>query len=242
MKIGHLIEFSIMDAINNKTFFCSWSGGKDSCLALYRSIQKGGKPETLLTMMVENANRSRAHGLPHAVITAQAKALGIKSIVCSTSWDDYEDTFVTVLSDFKKQGIEYGVFGDIDLEPHLEWVERVCSSVGIQPYEPLWRTARRDLLYEFIQLGFKASIVAIKKDILSPDFLGRTLDRHVIADLENAGVDASGEEGEYHTIVTDGPIFSKRIDIEFKDQIAQDSYCFLDVCLKADMPIHDLQF
>ncbi len=221
-----------MDSINNKNFFCSWSGGKDSCLALYRSIQNGGKPKALLTMMVENGKRSRSHGLPHAVIQSQAEALGIQSIVRSTSWDDYEQTFVTTLSDLKEQDVEYGVFGDIDLEPHLKWVERVCSSVGVQAYEPLWQTARRDLLDEFLQLGFKATIIAIKQDALNDSFLGRTLNRHVISDLENAGVDASGEEGEYHTIVTDGPIFSKMVDIESKGQVVQDGYCFLDIFLK----------
>jgi len=221
-----------MDSIKNKNFFCSWSGGKDSCLALYRGIQNGGKPKALLTMMVENGKRSRSHGLPRAIIQSQADALGIQSIVRSTSWDHYEQTFVTTLSDLKDQGVEYGVFGDIDLEPHLEWVERVCSSVGVQAYEPLWQTARRDLLDEFLQLGFKATIIAIKQDALNDSFLGRKLNNLVISDLEKAGVDASGEEGEYHTIVTDGPIFTKKIDIESKGQFIQDGYSFLDVFLK----------
>jgi len=221
-----------MGPIKNKNFFCSWSGGKDSCLALYRSIQNGGKPKALLTMMLENGKRSRSHGLSHSIIQSQADSLGIQSIVRSTSWDNYEQTFVSALSELKETNVEYGVFGDIDLEPHLEWVERVCSSVGVQAYEPLWQTARRDLLDKFLQLGFKATIIAIKQDALNDSFLGRTLDRHVISDLEKAGVDASGEEGEYHTIVTDGPIFTKKIDIESKNQFIQDGYSFLDVSLK----------
>ena len=221
-----------MDSIKNKNFFCSWSGGKDSCLALYRSIQSGGKPKGLLTMMVENGKRSRSHGLPHAVIQSQAEVLGIQSIVRSTSWDDYEQALVSVLHEFKEQDIECGVFGDIDLRPHREWVEKVCSSVGIQAYEPLWQTARRNLLDEFLQLGFSATIVAVKQDTLNDSFLGRTLNRHVIADLENAGVDVSGEEGEYHTVVTDGPIFSNTVDIQSRGQTVRDGYCFIDVSLK----------
>jgi diphthine-ammonia ligase len=220
-----------MDSINRKNFFCSWSGGKDSCLALYRSIKNGGNPKALLTMMVENGKRSRSHGLPHDVIQSQADALGIPSLVRSTSWDDYEQTFVTTLKHFKEQNIEHGVFGDIDLAPHLEWVERVCSSVGIQAYEPLWQTARQKLLDEFLQLGFKSTIVAIKQDALDNSFLGRTLDKFAISDLKNAGIDASGEEGEYHTIVTDGPIFSRKLDIELNDEVVRNGYSFLDISL-----------
>lgn len=223
-----------MDPIKNKKFFCSWSGGKDSCLALYRAIQQGGKPEVLLTMMVEDGKRSRSHGLPGAVIQSQAEALGLQSLVRSTSWDGYEQTFVSVLREFKEQDITCGIFGDIDLEAHREWVERVCSSVGIQAYEPLWQNARRDLLDEFMQLGFKATIVAVKQGALYDSFLGRTLNRQVIADLESASVDVSGEEGEYHTVVTDGPIFSRPVDLQFKGQAVRDGYCFLDVSLKID--------
>lgn len=221
-----------MDPIKNKKFFCSWSGGKDSCLALYRAIQQGGKSEVLLTMMVEDGKRSRSHGLPDTVIQSQAEALGLQSFVRSTSWDGYEQTFVSVLREFKEQDITCGIFGDIDLEAHREWVERICSSVGIQAYEPLWQNARRDLLDEFMQLGFKATIVAVNQGALDNSFLGRTLNRQVIADLESAGVDASGEEGEYHTVVTDGPIFSRPVDLQFKGQVVREGYCFLDVSLK----------
>lgn len=183
-------------------------------------------------MMVESGERSRSHGLPRAVIQAQADALGIQSIVCPTSWDNYEKDFISVLHEFKKQGITYGVFGDIDLEPHLEWVERVCSSVGIKAYEPLWQTPRHDLLDEFLKLGFKATIVNIKQEALDNSFLGFTLDRDVIANFEKAGIDISGEQGEYHTIVTDGPIFSRPINIQTNGQVVHDGYCFQNVSLK----------
>ncbi len=221
-----------MTAITNNDFFCSWSGGKDSCLALYRSIKDGGIPKILLTLMVESGERSRSHGLPQSVIQAQAEALNIESIACPTSWDDYEQTFITTISKFKQQNIEHGVFGDIDLQPHLDWVERVCSSVKVKAHEPLWQSARRDLLKEFLQLGFKATIVAIKQSKLDNSFLGRVLDWQVISDLESAGVDASGEEGEYHTVVTDGPIFSKAVVIQTNGIVAHCGYSFLDVSLQ----------
>ena len=146
-----------MTPIKGKPFFCSWSGGKDSCLALYLAIQDGAIPKALFTMLQENGKRSRAHGLPVSVLKQQAMALGIPLVMCKSSWDSYERHFLDTISEFKKEGIEYGVFGDIDLEAHLEWVERVCSSVQIQASEPLWKTPRRDLLNKFFKLGFQGN-------------------------------------------------------------------------------------
>ena len=220
-----------MAILKNKTFFCSWSGGKDSCLALYRSLRNGGRAEALLTMMVEDGERSRSHGLSRAVINAQSAALNIPSMVRPASWDNYEQTFISALKDLKAKNVEYGVFGDIDLEGHLKWVENVCASVGLQALEPLWQTPRGDLLDEFIELGFKATVIAVRQDLLSREFLGRTLDQELIAEFENAGVDASGEEGEYHTVVTDGPIFSRSVEIAPKGRVVKNGYCFLDVAV-----------
>ena len=218
-----------MTSIKDYPFFCSWSGGKDSCLAFYKAIQNGGIPKALLTMLTEDAERTRSHGLPVGVVQCQAEALGIPLIVRKSSWNDYEENFLSDISNFKRDGIEYGVFGDIDLEPHLQWVERVCSSVAIQPYEPLWKRERPDLLNEFLSLGFKAMIIAIKQGALDNSFLGRILDQQVITNIEKAGCDASGEKGEYHTVVTDGPIYSSPIHIETRGQAIHDGYCFLDV-------------
>jgi diphthine-ammonia ligase len=218
-----------MTLIKDCSFFCSWSGGKDSCLALYKAIQKGGIPKALLTMLTEDGERTRSHGLPVNVIQRQAGALGIPLIACKSSWNDYEENFLSAIRKFKRDGVVYGVFGDIDLEPHLQWVERVCSSVAIQPYEPLWKRERPDLLNEFLGLGFKAMIIAIKQGALDNSFLGRILDQQVITDIKKAGCDASGEKGEYHTVVTDGPIYSSAIHIEKRGQVIHDGYCFLDV-------------
>lgn len=183
-------------------------------------------------MLAEDGARSRSHGLSVDLIQSQAQALGIPLVTRPSSWDDYENKFLATIRKFKENGLEYGVFGDIDLEPHLQWVERVCSSVAIQPYEPLWQEARRDILNQFLYLGFKATIIAVKQGVLSDNFLGRTLDQQAIADLEQAGVDASGEQGEYHTVVTSGPLFSAAIYFEIKEQVVRDGYCFLDVSLR----------
>lgn len=213
----------------NFPFFCSWSGGKDSSLALYHAIQAGGKPYFLLTMLREDGERSRSHGLPVDLLKKQASALNIPLVVCSTSWDDYEATFISAIQKFKEQGIEVGVFGDIDIDEHREWVERVCSYVNIQPYLPLWKKFRKELIQELLKLNFKATIIVVKDDVLDKKFLGKKLDIKVISDLENIGVDISGEGGEYHTVVTDGPIFSHKIKIKIKGKSFHDGYWLLDV-------------
>ncbi|NVM02996.1 MAG: diphthine--ammonia ligase [Candidatus Helarchaeota archaeon] len=213
----------------NFSFFCSWSGGKDSSLSLYHAIKMGGRPSYLLNMLREDGKRSRSHGLTFDSLQKQAKALGIPLVTRSTSWDDYEANFISALQDFKKKGIEIGVFGDIDIQEHREWVERVCSYVKIKPCLPLWKRSRKELLRELLDLGFKATIIVIKEDKLDKKFLGKTLSKEVIAELETTGIDLSGESGEYHTIVTDGPTFSYPINLEKKEKKSKDGYWFLDI-------------
>jgi len=212
-------------------FFCSWSGGKDSCLSLYRALQEGHNLRLLLTMLIENGERSRSHGLPVSVIEKQASSLDVPLVVCPASWENYEEQFIHTIKNFRQQGIEVGVFGDIDLDGHKSWVERVCALVSIKPYHPLWKEPRRSLLMEFIELGFKAVVISVKDGVLDKSFLGRTLDERLILEFESLGIDASGEEGEFHTVVTDGPIFSFPVDLEFKGQVLHDGYWFQDVSI-----------
>jgi len=155
--------------------------------------------------------------------------MGIPAIFRRASWDNYEKVFVSTLHKFRKDGITAGVFGDIDVESHLEWVQRVCALADIAPLHPLWKQDRRKLLEEFITLGFRAMIVVLKDDKLDKRFLGRIIDKETIAALEQAGVDASGELGEYHTVVTAGPIFSKPLALKPKGRIHHAGYWFLEV-------------
>lgn len=218
-----------MKGLQNQSFFSSWSGGKDSCLALFRAVQGGGKPAFLLTMLNEAGARSRAHDLHTSVLAAQSEALGIPLLTRPAAWNGYEEAFSKVLADLKVQGVEHGVFGDIDLEPHRQWVEKVCGRGGITPWLPLWQKGRRELLAEFLAAGFAATIIAVRDGKLDNSFLGRPLDRETIDDLERAGVDACGEEGEYHSVVTGGPIFSRPLHIEQGATVSRDGYNFLDI-------------
>jgi len=212
-------------------FFCSWSGGKDSCLALYRAIQDGGKPIFLLTILSEDGLTSHSHALPKSLIEAQAKSLGLQPVFRSASWHQYQEEFILALHEFKKAGMEVGVFGDIDVDAHREWVRRVCGVAGIVPIHPLWKRNRRELLQEFIGLGFRAQIVVINEKKLHKNFLGKTIEAQTITEMDKVGIDPSGELGEYHTVVTDGPIFSSRVEIKIGGEEHHEGYWFLKVDL-----------
>lgn len=218
-----------MAIIEDKHFFCSWSGGKDACLALYLAMREGGVPRCLVTMEYEDGGASRGHRLPIALVAEQASSIGIPLITRKTSWEGYEPAFLSILEGLRQEGVEAGVFGDIDLEEHREWVSRVCSSVDMDACLPLWGKSRSELAGELLGAGFKATIVAVREDALDRRFLGRTLDEALIEEFTGLGIDVSGEAGEYHTVVTDGPIFSTPLVLKVKGEFFNDSHWFLDV-------------
>ncbi len=191
----------------------SWSGGKDSCLSLYRALNIGLEPVCLLNIATEAGDGFRVHGLDPRIIADQARALKLPMVQRKASWEDYERVFKESVEEVKEGlGIEGMVFGDIFLEEHREWTLRVCGELGIEAISPLFGEDEKELITEFLDAGFKAVIVCVKVDGLSK-LLGRVLDLEVVKDLEEAGVDLCGEYGEYHTLVLDGPIFEKRVEI-----------------------------
>lgn len=210
----------------NKNFFCSWSGGKDSALALYKAIQADYKPKKLLNMLNEAGKKSRSHNLSLPVLEAQADALNISLETRRASWDDYEETFIAALKDLHKEGIGTGVFGDIDLEGHREWEEKVCKAANMEAYLPLWQIKREDLLNEFIEEGFKTMIIVVNEEYLDEKYLGKIIDKELIKEFNEIGIDPSGENGEYHTVVLDGPLFNKKLEVNKLGHLHNDGYWF----------------
>jgi len=184
--------------------FCSWSGGKDSMLALHRALTAGVEVGALLAMFEAGGARSRSHGLPPHLMQAQADALGIALVMRGAGWADYEAVFTEQLRAFAAQGCRHGVFGDIDLQAHRDWEERVCAAAGLSARLPLWQQGRRALVDELLALGYRARVVCVDARYLGAGYCGREFDAAFIADLP-AGVDACGENGEFHTFVFDGP-------------------------------------
>jgi uncharacterized protein (TIGR00290 family) len=210
-------------------YFCSWSGGKDSCLSLYRAIKAGYACASLFTMIDESGRRSRSHGLPPEALKAQSEAMGIPLRTASATWENYESQFKKQAALFRNENILHGVFGDIDLEPHREWVERICRESGITAHLPLWKSVRRTMVHEFIEAGFKALIVVVNTKKMPGEFLGRCVDETLVRDLEAIGVDACGENGEFHTFVCDGPLFKRPLCFTKGDIVANEEYVFLPI-------------
>ncbi|MGK7378945.1 diphthine--ammonia ligase [Planococcus sp. 1R117A] len=217
-----------------KTFVMSWSGGKDSALAYYRAVMDGHVPVALFTMFEEDGSKSRSHGLSLEVMEAQAVRMGLPLMVGKASWAEYEKEFIEHLKIFKAQGIEMGVYGDIDLEDHLLWIQKVSAEAGMEVNHPLWQEPRKDLLKELIEEGFKAVITVVDTTRLDEAFLGREFTHELIEELEAFGIDACGEEGEFHTIIIDGPIFIEPVPVEFGKKLEAGHYRILEVKLQSE--------
>jgi diphthine-ammonia ligase len=213
-----------LEGIAGKRLFCSWSGGKDAYLSLQRAVAAGGKPEVLLSMAHEDGLRSRGHGLPLPLLQRQADALGLRLVTRATTWDDYEETYIAALHELRAAGLEGGVFGDIDLEPHREWVERVCAVAGMACYLPLWLEPRRPLIDELFAAGVRSTIVAVDARRLGERFVGLDLTDDLVSELEELGIDACGEEGEYHTFVSAAPLFSLPVPLHWDGTESRDGH------------------
>ncbi|MFC3831317.1 MULTISPECIES: hypothetical protein [Deinococcus] len=194
--------------MSDAAFVTSWSGGKDSALAFHRAKRAGGQPLALLNVLDETGTRTRSHGLRPEVLRAQADALGVPLWTANASWASYEAEFTALLTRAAQAGASTAVFGDIDLQAHRDWEEQVCAAAGIMPALPLWLEPRRALVDELLGSGFRALIVAVREDALPADLLGRELDAPLVQEIEAHGADACGENGEYHTVLVDGPDFA----------------------------------
>jgi uncharacterized protein (TIGR00290 family) len=150
----------------------------------------------------------------------------------SASWDGYEDEFLDALRNLAERGIRVAVFGDIAGAANRRWVESVCTRCGMRPVLPLWGSPRAALLEEFGERGFRATLVVIRKEALDPAVLGRTLDRGLIIELTAAGIDPSGEGGEYHTVVWGGPGFTHPLTLHSGKRVLRDGCWFLDVSVR----------
>lgn len=205
----------------------SWSGGKDSCYAMMQAKAAGYQPVVLLNMMNENGQISRSHGLPHAILMEQASMLEMVVVTIPATWESYEERFIAVLQQLVEiYEVKAAVFGDIDLQPHRDWEEKVCAAAGIEAVLPLWQQPRHKLVMEMLQSGIKTMIVSCNTH-LGPDFLGRMLDEDLVKELEAKGVDVCGENGEFHTLVLDCPLFKHPVSVGAYTKVQHGDYWFL---------------
>ncbi|WP_427110616.1 diphthine--ammonia ligase [Lysinibacillus xylanilyticus] len=231
----------ILDWKNNAQghkFIASFSGGKDSVLALYKAM-KVGEAVGLIVMLEEEGERSRSHGMPPELIRAQAKYIGLPVYTAAASWIEYEKVFMSLLEKAKNQGAEVLVTGDLDMPEHGCWHDKVTKNAGLKLGMPLWEMDHREAVEEFINLGFVTIIVTVNLSLgMREEDLGRTLTHEYIKELEARGIDPCGEGGEFHTTVLDGPIFKQPIPVRKCEIIRNGEYAFLPLELAQSAENH----
>lgn len=218
----------------------SWSGGKDSYLALSRTHRRASgasAPQAhpqfdivaMVTMFAEDGARSRSHGLRPEVLEAQAHRLGLTLIAGRGSWDTYEAGYRAALVRAREMAITHVIFGDIMYDANLAFPQRVCAAAGLTCVEPIFGESTTDLYREFIATGADARIVTLRDGVLDRSWLGRRLTADLLPEFAALGVDPCGEHGEYHTVVVDAPLFSSPIAVEYGESVRRSDCWALDI-------------
>jgi diphthine-ammonia ligase len=212
-------------------FISSWSGGKDSCYAVMQTMLQGYSPCVLLNVLNEEGRISRSHGIPSPILEQQAKLAGLPLVMISSSWNDYEKKFTEALKDLKiKYNATHAVFGDIDLQAHRDWEEMVCANAALTALLPIWKLDRKQLVTQMIGSGIVTMIVSCN-EIMGESWIGRVLDLTAIEELETLGIDPCGENGEFHTLVMDCPLFEHKMEVELMRKLSHEKYWFAELRL-----------
>jgi uncharacterized protein (TIGR00290 family) len=143
----------------------------------------------------------------------------------------YGEAFKALIEDYKiKEGIEGIVCGDIYLQGHRDWIDKVCAELKVKAILPIWTEDTEGLIKEIIDSGFKSVVVSVKKDVLGQEWLGRKIDDGFVKDLKALGnIDLCGERGEFHTFVYDGPIFKQPLKFAAGSQTETQTHFFLEI-------------
>lgn len=215
--------------MKKKKIVVSFSGGKDSMLSLYRVLKENYEVIGLISTF-DDENDSCFHRIPKDILYEVSKSLNIPLIEVSCSKEKvYEDEFEKALRCSKENGAECCVFGDIDIENHKKWGIDRCTAVNMEALFPLWQQDREALVNEFLDYGFKAVIKKVNLKSLGEGFLGRELNKKIVEDIKLCGADPCGENGEYHTLVFDGPIFLNKINFEIVEKEIAGDYGYLTI-------------
>jgi uncharacterized protein (TIGR00290 family) len=210
----------------------SWSGGKDSALALWALRREGVEPEALVTTVTDTYDRVSMHGVRRELLARQATALGIPLVevviprACVN--EVYEARMATAFASAPLAGVDAVAFGDLFLEDVRGYREARLAASGKRGVFPLWRRDTRSLAEEFMGLGFEAIVVCLDPRLLDPSLAGRAYDDRLLAELP-ASVDPCGENGEFHTFVYAGPVFAEPVPCETGEIVERDGFVFCDL-------------
>jgi uncharacterized protein (TIGR00290 family) len=211
----------------------SWSSGKDSALALHR-VQAGDEVEVvgLLTTVNTTHERVAMHGVRRTLLDAQAQMLGLPVHVVELPWpcpnEVYEQQMAAAVTSAGEGGVDVMVFGDLFLEDVRRYRERSLEGTGLSPLFPLWQLPTDEVARELLGLGIRALVTCVDLAQAPGELAGRWYDEAFLADLP-AGVDPCGENGEFHTVVVDGPGFSQPIEVTVGETVEREGFLFTDV-------------
>ena len=206
------------------------SGGKDGTLALDRARRSGLDVRWLASVFEGNTGRLRFHGVPHQLLATQAHALGLEPVLVRTHPDTFEQAFARLLADLKARGCTGVMFGNVSLADVRAWYEERVTAAGLEHHEPLWGEPSMELVYEVVERGYRAVVVAVNLEMQATRFLGRELDADLITEIGiTDDLDPCGERGEYHTFVFDGPEFQTPVGFVLGPALEREGHRFLDL-------------
>jgi uncharacterized protein (TIGR00290 family) len=215
----------------------SWSGGKDSALALQALAKTPGlRVEALLTTLTRDFDRISMHGVRRSLLEMQAESLGRplwpNFISKGAGNTEYEASMAEAFAACRACGIDTVAFGDLFLEDIRAYRDRLLKAHDMRALYPVWRRDTDRLIREFLDDGFKTAVVCVDPKQLDPAFVGRIIDEQFLADLP-PGVDPCGENGEFHTFVFDGPMFAAPVRFSFGEIVCRDGFWFCDLLPEA---------
>lgn len=210
-------------------FVMSYSCGKDSTLALHKLIEQGNEPVGLLIMVNKDMDRSWFHGADFKLLDKFSESLQIPLILCPSIGEEYHLAFENGLRKAMDFGAKLVGFGDIDIENNRQWCMDRCHAAGINAAFPLWQQGREKIVREIIATGYSCIIKSINNQLLPKELLGRKLDTDVADIMASRGIDICGENGEYHTIAVDGPIFKNKLDYQLGEIMDFGTWSVIDI-------------
>lgn len=212
-------------------FILSYSGGKDSVMALHKMLADGHEAAGLLVMVNRELQRSWFHGVDLPLLREISRSLGIPLLLCESGGEDYHTAMEDALKQAGAQGAEACVFGDIDIEDHRIWCRERCDAAGLQCIHPLWQRDRAENTAEILALGYRCIIKCVRNADLPQSFLGKALDADMVEEMQRRGIDVCGENGEYHTVVLDGPLFRFPVPYVCREILDFGSHSAVNICL-----------
>lgn len=219
-----------------KKTWLSWSSGKDSAWALHVLRQSDEYEATGLFTTVNSAfGRVAMHAVRVELLRQQAQAVGLPLYLIEIPYPCSDEQYAAVMADFVARagndGVRCMAFGDLFLQDVRRYREERMQGSGIEAVFPLWGMPTRELLGEMIAGGLRACLTCVDPRVLPAEFAGRKLTRELL-DSMPSGIDPCGENGEFHTFVFDGPMFTQPLDIEMGEVVTRDGFVFADCWLR----------